>query len=178
MLRIAGYTSVHSTSDPRAVCELHRKNRYSLIMLDLQMPGMDGFAVMKELADIEVGGYLPVLVLTAYPNYKTRAMEAGAKDFVSKPFNLGELRARVPNILETRLLHQKLKDHTARLEATSRELEECRETTRIQAVAEQRRNEAERAPARRTKPLKVQQPADTSETTVESGAEPAGPARL
>ena len=105
MLRIAGYTSVESTTDPYQVCELHRKNRYALILLDLQMPGMDGFQVMEGLKEIEKDGYLPVLVITAQPAHKLRALEAGAKDFVSKPFDLAELRARVHNILEVRLLH-------------------------------------------------------------------------
>src|SRR6204780_3020371 len=100
MLRVAGYTSVHSTTDPNQVCELHRKNRYGLILLDLQMPGMDGFQVMEGLKEIEADGYLPVLVITAQPGHKLRALEAGAKDFVSKPFDLAELRARVRNIME------------------------------------------------------------------------------
>src|SRR6202035_4203107 len=86
MLRIAGYASVESTTDPNEVCELHCKNRYSLILLDLQMPGMDGFQVMEGLKEIEQGGYLPVLVITAQPAHKLRALEAGAKDFVSKQF--------------------------------------------------------------------------------------------
>ena len=110
MLAVAGYVSVDSTMDPKAVCELHRKNRYSLILLDLQMPAIDGFQVMEGLKEIEEGGYLPVLVITAQPNHKLRALEAGAKDFVSKPFDLAELRARVHNILEVRLLHLEAKN--------------------------------------------------------------------
>jgi adenylate cyclase len=109
MLRVAGYTSVESTTHPNDVCELHRKNRYDLILLDLQMPGMDGFQVMEGLKEIEEGGYLPVLVITAQPDHKLRALQAGAKDFVSKPFDLAELRARVRNILEVRLLHLEAK---------------------------------------------------------------------
>src|ERR1019366_7016407 len=109
MLRVAGYTSVHSTTDPNEVCELHRKNRYGLILLDLQMAGMDGFQVMEGLKEIEADGYLPVLVITAQPGHKLRALEAGAKDFVSKPFDLAELRARVHNMLEVRLLHLEVK---------------------------------------------------------------------
>src|SRR5678815_6195356 len=70
MLRIAGHTAVHSTTDPSEVCELHRKNRYGLILLDLQMPGMDGFQVMEGLKQIEQDGYLPVLVITAQPDHK------------------------------------------------------------------------------------------------------------
>src|SRR5579862_5202793 len=100
MLRIAGYTSVESTTDPHQVCELHRKNHYSLILLDLQMPGMDGFQVMEGLKKIEEDGYLPVLVITAQPSHELHALAAGARDFVSKPFELAELRARVRNILE------------------------------------------------------------------------------
>src|SRR3977135_671249 len=94
MLRVAGYTCVQSTTDPTKVCDLHRANRYGLILLDLQMPGMDGFEVMEGLKAIEVDGYLPVLVITAQPGHKLRALEAGAKDFVSKPFDLAELSAR------------------------------------------------------------------------------------
>src|SRR6185503_20484508 len=127
MLRVAGYTSVDSTTDPCKVCDLHRKNRYDLILLDLQMPGMDGFQVMESLKEIEAGGYLPVLVITAQPDHKLRALEAGAKDFVSKPFDLAELRVRVHNILEVRLLHLAAKNHSQALEETVRELEASRE---------------------------------------------------
>ena len=105
----AGFVSVASTMNPREVCELHRTNHYDLIVLDLQMPGMDGFEVMESLKEIEKGSYLPVLVITAQPNHKLRALEAGAKDFVSKPLDLAELLMRVHNMLEVRLLHQETK---------------------------------------------------------------------
>ena len=108
MLRGAGYLSISSTMDPNEVCELHRKNRYGLILLDLLMPGMDGFKVMEGLKEIEEGGYLPVLVITAQPDQKLRALQAGAKDFVSKPFDLAEVLARVHNMLEVRLLYAEL----------------------------------------------------------------------
>ncbi len=109
MLRGAGYVSITSTMDPGEVCELHRKNRYDLILLDLQMPGMDGFQVMEGLKEIETDGYLPVLVITAQPDHKLRALKAGAKDFVSKPFDLAEVLVRVHNMLEVRLLHLETK---------------------------------------------------------------------
>jgi adenylate cyclase len=105
MLRGAGYTAITSTSHSRDVCVLHRKHRYSLVLLDLQMPGMDGFQVMEELKTIETDGYLPVLVVTAQPDLKLRALKAGAKDFVSKPFELAEVLIRVYNMIEVRLLH-------------------------------------------------------------------------
>ena len=109
MLRGAGYASVESTTDPTEVCERHRKNRYDLILLDLQMPGMDGFQVMEGLKEIETGGYLPVLVITAQPNHKLRALKAGAKDFISKPVDVAEVLIRVYNMLEVRLLHLETK---------------------------------------------------------------------
>ena len=108
MLRGAGYVSIASTKNPLEVFELHRKNRYDLILLDLQMPGMDGFRVMERLKDIEPDGYLPVLVITAQPEHKLRALQAGAKDFISKPFEQAEVLARVRNMLEVRLLHKEL----------------------------------------------------------------------
>ena len=138
MLRIAGYTSVESTTDPHQVCELHRKRRYALILLDLKMPGMDGFQVMEGLKEIEEDGYLPVLVITAQPDQKLRALEAGAKDFVGKPFELAELRARVHNILEVRLLHLEAKNYSKVLEETVRELEASREVIRLKNLAERR----------------------------------------
>ena len=108
MLRSAGYTFIASTMDPREVCELHRKNRYDLILLDLVMPGMDGFQVMEGLKEIEKDGYLPVLVITAEPEHKLRALKAGAKDFISKPFDLAEVLTRVYNMLEVRKVHGEL----------------------------------------------------------------------
>ena len=150
MLRIAGYASIESTMDPTEVCELHRKNRYNLILLDLQMPGMDGFQVMEGLKEIEEDGYLPVLVITAQPAHKLRALEAGAKDFVGKPFDLAELRARVHNILEVRLLHLEAKNHSKMLEETVRELEASREVIRLKTLAERKKSEQELALAQET----------------------------
>ena len=111
MLRNAGYGRVTSTMDPRAVCALHSAHRYDLILLDLQMPEMDGFQVMEGLKEIETGGYSPVLVITAQPDHKLRALQAGAKDFVAKPFDLIEVQTRIHNMLEVRLLYRKLDNY-------------------------------------------------------------------
>jgi len=108
-LRDAGYVSVSSTMDPSAVRDLCLENRYDLILLDLQMPGMDGFQVMERLKEIETEDHPPVLVITADPGHKLRALKAGAKDFVSKPFDLGEVVVRIHNMLEVRLLHVETK---------------------------------------------------------------------
>jgi signal transduction histidine kinase len=105
MLRGAGYVSISSTRNPQEVCEMHRKNRYALILLDLLMPGLDGFQVMEGLKAIEADGYLSVLVITAHPEQKLHALRAGANDCVSKPFDFAEVLMRVHNLLEVRLLH-------------------------------------------------------------------------
>jgi serine phosphatase RsbU (regulator of sigma subunit) len=150
MLRVAGYTSVHSATNPQAVCEMHRENTYDLILLDLQMPIIDGFQVMEGLKQIEKEGYLPVLVITAQPDQKLRALQAGAKDFVSKPFELAELSARVHNILEVRLLHSANKRHRMALEVTVRELEDSREIIRLKTLEERKKSEQEFALAQQT----------------------------
>jgi putative two-component system response regulator len=121
MLRGAGYVSITSTMNPYEVCELHHQNHYDLILLDLQMPGMDGFQVMEGLKKIEPDDYLPVLVITAQPSHKLRALEAGAKDFISKPFELPEVLLRVHNMLEVRLLHKALHNYNEMLEQRVRE---------------------------------------------------------
>lgn len=118
MLKSAGYRRVTSTMDPRTVCGLHAAHRYDLILLDLQMPDMDGFQVMEGLKEIETDGYLPVLVITAQPGHKLRALQVGAKDFVSKPFDLIEVQTRIHNMLEVRLLYQKLDNYNKLLEQT------------------------------------------------------------
>jgi len=117
MLRGAGYTRITSTRNPHAVCDLHRDNHYDLILLDLRMPGMDGFQVMESLKGIETDGYLPVLAVTAEPAHKLRALQCGAKDFVSKPLDLPEVLMRVQNMLEVRLLHEAARNYSQMLEA-------------------------------------------------------------
>jgi len=121
MLQEVGYTSVASTMDPEEVCALHRKNQYDLILLDLQMPRMDGFQVMEGLKTNETDGYLPVLVITAQPGHKLRALQAGARDFISKPFDLAEFRTRIHNMLEVRLLYKKLEKSNLILEKAVQE---------------------------------------------------------
>jgi serine phosphatase RsbU (regulator of sigma subunit) len=150
ILRGAGHTSVASTMDPREVCELHRQNRYDLILLDLQMPGMDGFQVMEGLKEIETEGYLPVLVITAEPGHKLRALQAGAKDFISKPLDLAEVRARAYNMLEVRLLHMETKTYSKVLEQTVGELEVSREVIRLKNLEEQKKLDQELALAEET----------------------------
>jgi two-component system cell cycle response regulator len=117
MLRGAGYDAITSTMNPGEVSGLYIKNHYDLILLDLEMPGMDGFQVMDGLKEIEPEGYFPVIVITAQPDHKLHALRAGAKDFVSKPFDLAEVLARVHNVLEVRLLYKQLEHYSRALES-------------------------------------------------------------
>lgn len=135
MLYEAGYSSVTSTSDPHAVYTLHRRNHYDLILLDLQMPGMDGFKVMEGLKKIERDGYLSVLVITAQPAHRLHALQVGAKDFISKPFDLSEVLARIRNMLEVRLLHKEYKNHNQLLKQTVQELRKTESGLRTTEVA-------------------------------------------
>jgi diguanylate cyclase (GGDEF)-like protein len=117
LLRRAGYAHISSTRDPQAVCALHRDHHYDLILLDLQMPGMDGFEVMEGLKAIETDGYIPVLVITAQPGHRKRALEAGAKDFISAPYDHAEVLTRVHNLLEVRLLYKQIEHDNRVLES-------------------------------------------------------------
>ncbi len=130
LLSEAGYTQVSATMDPLKVCALHRENDYDLILLDLQLPLMDGFQVMAALqAGAAADSYLPVIVLTAQPGHKLRALQAGAKDFISKPFDLLEVKTRIHNMLEVRLLYRRQEAHNLMLEqAVAQRTAELRES--------------------------------------------------
>lgn len=121
LLEETGYTQVSATMNPLEVCALHRAHAYDLILLDLQMPAMDGFAVMQGLETNADEVYLPVIVLTAQPGHKLRALQAGARDFISKPFDLLEVKTRIRNMLEVRLLYRALAAHNELLERSVRE---------------------------------------------------------
>jgi len=119
-LEDAGYGSVFSTAHPENARHLHLENQFDLILLDLEMPGMDGFQVMEGLKEIERESYLPIMVLTAHPDLKLRALQSGARDFISKPFDLAEVLIRVRNMLEIRLLHQATRAQSTLLESLVR----------------------------------------------------------
>jgi diguanylate cyclase (GGDEF)-like protein len=120
ILRNAGYLSIATTMNPNEVCALHKRNTFELILLDLEMPGLDGFQVMDGLKEIEPHGFLPVLAITANPDHKLRALRSGARDFISKPFDAEELLLRVHNLLEVRLLHEAVRNNERLLESLAR----------------------------------------------------------
>ncbi len=116
LLQDAGYHNVSTTTDPQQVRALHRAHHYDLILLDLQMPELDGFGVMAQLLEDLGSTPLPVIALTAQPAHKLRALQAGARDFINKPFEFVEVELRIHHVLEMHLLHKQL-------EAQNRDLE-------------------------------------------------------
>lgn len=118
LLEDDGFTDVHATTDPRRALALFRESRPDLVLLDLAMPFLDGFAVLDQIRrEIDPAEFLPVLVLTAdiSREAKQRALRSGAKDFLTKPFDTTEAVLRIRNLLETRRLHRDLREHGERL---------------------------------------------------------------
>jgi PAS domain S-box-containing protein len=138
MLHEWGYLQVSSTLDPTCVLPLHLANEYDLILLDLQMPVMNGFAVMKALTDAATDPYLCVIVITAQPDHKLLALNMGARDFISKPFSFIEVKTRIHNMLEVRLLNLKLARFSAVLsdKVDERTFELRQSEARFRALAE------------------------------------------
>ncbi|HEX5804227.1 MAG TPA: HD domain-containing phosphohydrolase [Azospira sp.] len=135
LLRQRGYRNVHATGDPFRVVPLHREQQFALILLDMQMPGMDGLGVMRQLRAEMPGEYLPVLVITAQTDGETRlkALELGARDYVTKPFVVTELAHRIRNLMEVQIayrdrleqaeiLERKVRERTRELQETQFEI--------------------------------------------------------
>ncbi len=118
MLSLRGFTNVDSTTNPQTGVEMYLDLKTDLVLLDVLMPKMSGFEVLEEIKRIEKGSYPPVLVLTASVDQKThlKALEAGARDFLTKPLKQNEVLSRIRNILEVRLLHNQIKNHNIELE--------------------------------------------------------------
>ncbi len=118
MLMSNGYTSVLSTMDPRETVDLYKSFQPDLVLLDINMPHLNGYQVMEQLNKIEPEGYVPILVLTALQDNETRlrSLKLGAKDFLSKPFDTTETLVRIHNMLEVRLLHNRVRSQNALLE--------------------------------------------------------------
>jgi len=136
MLAAVGYQNVRSTTDGKEVADIYRSFCPDLILLDIKMPGCDGFEVMKELKKLKGDDYLPILILTAQRDGDTRlrALESGAKDFVNKPFEATEILARIGNMLEVRLLHNQLRDYNNTLEMKVSERTQELEKTRMEVI--------------------------------------------
>ncbi len=139
LLDEGGYANVQGTTDSREVKDLYRQEHFDLILLDIRMPHLDGHQVIEQLAGEARDDYLPILVLTAQTDLETRlrALEQGAMDFVTKPFEATEVLHRVRNMLEVRalynerarhaeILERKVRERTRELDRRARELQETR----------------------------------------------------
>ena len=105
ILQVSGYGNVISTQDPLQVLSIYKEHACDLILLDLDMPKLDGYGVMEKLNALTNGNLPPILVLTAQhiQSFRQRALDNGARDYVTKPFDAEELLSRVRNLLEVQM---------------------------------------------------------------------------
>ncbi|MEI8395641.1 MAG: HD domain-containing phosphohydrolase [Rhodospirillaceae bacterium] len=136
ILSSAGYTSVTSQIDPLKVQDMCRQREFDLILLDIQMPYLDGFEVMRQLIELAGDDYLPILVLTASTDRATRlrALESGAKDYLTKPFERLEVLHRIRNLLVVRAQYKERKLQSERLEEMVRDRTRELEDTRLEII--------------------------------------------
>ena len=136
LLKKIGYREVLTANSGEKGVELYRREQPDLVLLDLKMPEFSGFDVMKALRQEMTEDYLPILILTAQQDRDTRleALENGAKDFLTKPFELPEILARINNMLEVRLLHKEVRNQNRILEQRVRERTEELERTRLEVI--------------------------------------------
>ncbi len=137
LLDRVGYENVVSFTDPAEGVAEYAREVPDLLLLDLHMPHLDGFAVLERLAPLRQGDYLPTLVLTAdaNPDTKRRALSAGANDFLTKPFDAVEVTLRIGNILDTRLLHLEVQSHNKLLEQRVRERTAALDEARLEILS-------------------------------------------
>ena len=136
MLNAMGYCNVVCTQDPCNVVSLYKKYDSDLILLDINMPKLDGYAVMEQLSKLTDGNLPPILILTAQDmqSYRQRALDSGARDFVTKPFNVDELMSRVRNMLEVQMAHKYMAMQNIILENKVQERTQVINSTRLQIV--------------------------------------------
>ncbi|OYT93450.1 MAG: two-component system response regulator [Burkholderiales bacterium PBB3] len=131
-----GYTQLVLLQDPREVLPRYQEGRPDLILLDINMPHLDGYAVMEQLKNLEDSMLPPVVVMTAQHGRDAllKALNSGARDFIGKPFDRAELLMRVRNLLDAQLAHRMVFDQKAVLEERVRERTEALNKTRLQVV--------------------------------------------
>ncbi len=135
-LRAFGYRNTIATTDPREVLALFQQHECDLIVLDLNMPHMDGFEVMAQLQALKRDDLPPILILTAQHDsqHRVRALQEGAHDYVTKPFEVDELIARVRNLLQVQRYHNTMRGRNQWLEERVRERTQELYDTRLQIV--------------------------------------------
>ncbi len=136
MLSAQGYSNLVLVQDSRQVLEIYRQARTDLILLDINMPHLDGFEVMEQLKALNDPLFPPVVILTAQhgQDFLLRALNSGARDFITKPFYCNELLARVRNMLDAQLMHRMLHDQKAVLDEMVQTRTAELRRTRLQVV--------------------------------------------
>lgn len=136
MLQGQGYENLVLVSDPREALPRYQQQRPDLILLDINMPHLNGYEVMEQLMALSDPLLPPIVILTAQhtKDYLLRALASGARDFISKPFDRNELLMRVRNLLDVHLGHRALYDQKNLLEQMVRERTEALHHTRLQVV--------------------------------------------
>lgn len=119
LLNLQGYHAVQITSDAAVVCDLHDLNPYDLILLDMHMPYVSGLNIMEQMRKLAPDSFLPVIVLTGNPNMRLPTLEAGAYDFITKPYDAMEMIVRIRNMLEVQLLYKFLNEQSRLQQNTS-----------------------------------------------------------
>lgn len=136
MLAMKGYSNVVCTQNPAEVLSLYQEHRSDLILLDIDMPEMDGFSVMSKLNSCVEENLPPILILTAQhaQTFRQRALDNGASDYVTKPFNANELLSRVRNLLEVQMAQKYMRDQNKILEKKVQLRTKAIHETRLQVV--------------------------------------------
>lgn len=136
MLHGQGYQNLVLVQDPRQILDRYRETRPALILLDINMPHLDGYQVMEQLKALNDPLLPPIVILTAQhgKDYLLRALAAGARDFIGKPFDLNELLMRVRNLLDAHLAHRLVHNQKTVLEDMVRARTEELHRTRLQVV--------------------------------------------
>ena len=136
MISSAGYRSILTITDSKEAAGLYKAYKPDLVLLDINMPDLDGFQVMVQFKEIEKTDYIPVLVLTALQDEATRlrALEAGAQDFLTKPFNKLEILTRIRNMIYVRILHGQIKNQKQYLETHVQERTMELQETRLEII--------------------------------------------
>jgi putative two-component system response regulator len=136
MLSGQGYQNLVLVEDSREVLDRYRETRPALILLDINMPHLDGYQVMEQLKALNDPLLPPIVILTAQhgKDYLLRALAAGARDFIGKPFDRNELLMRVRNLLDAQLAHRLVYDQKTVLEDMVRARTDELRRTRLQVV--------------------------------------------
>ena len=136
ILRVNGYRNVLSSTDPRELEGLCAEHEIDLIILDINLPYLDGFEVMGRLRSDSQSAEIPVIVITALADtsMRNRMLHDGARDYLTKPFNRSEVVSRIRNALEIHLLYKQVKRHNERLEDLVKERTDEIYATRLKII--------------------------------------------